>query len=933
MFSTARVLLLACLAAALPASAASFPPHLRFRSLETAEVVVHFHQGLERTARTAATLATEILRAHEARYGVKLRPVHLVIADTSDDPNGFATPLPYPLVHIRSVAPDGSDEFGNHDGWLRLVLTHELAHVVHLEQARGLVGFGRKLMGRAPYLFPNGFTPGWLLEGLATYEESEGTAFGRGRNPDVAMVPRMAALAGEFPMEDRATLGLDAWPGGIAAYFYGEAFVSELETSLGEGTLPEIARVHSGRVIPYTDDWTAHSVTGASFHTRWQEWRTAESRRAEGQAAAIRARGLRESVALTELGVRRTGPRFSPDGQWVAYTSRSLDRFRGVRVMRSDGSEDREIARRNGGTRLSWTPDGRGVVFDEPEVHRLFASFSDLRIVDVATGRVRTLSRGLRAREPDVASDGRSVVFVKQSGEGAELATLDLDGRNLRVLTASAPETSWSGPRFSPDARTVVASRWTQGGLLDLVLVDVASGAQTELTHDRAKDVEPAFAPGGHHVVFRSDRDGVSNLYALRLADRALFRVTNVLGGAFTPDVAPDGRSLVFADYSARGYDVHRMDVDWDALPAATPFADPYPASRPPAEPAAAADRPYRPLPTMLPRFWSPYFILSGEDRFGIVTAGLDPLFRHGWGADLHYGSESGRLGFRSYYQYDRLLPTLVAAWEDTSDPRDDGGYFQTRELTLRATVPIVRRVRHSQSLALSYRRRVEDIRDSPDARSLDLGALEAVWSLSSARSFPYSISPVEGFRLRLSYLREAPGLGSDLSLSKWSGDARYYTRVFGSTDALALRLGGGTTVGQEAFRDSYAVGGFPDGSLLDIVGTNAAVLRGYEDDAFRGRRFATANAEYRFPLGHPQRGWRSFPVFLRHLHASVSYDAAAAWSGDFERDDLKTGAGIALGADLLLGHRLPVTVTAGLAHGFDTGGETRGYFRAGLSF
>ena len=71
------------------------------------------------------------------------------------------------------------------------------------------------------------------------------------------------------------------------------------------------------------------------------------------------------------------------------------------------------------------------------------------------------------------------------------------------------------------------------------------------LTHDRAKDVEPAWSPGGDYVVFRSDRDGVSNLYAFRLADRALLRVTNVLGGAFTPDVSPGGDRLAFAEYGA----------------------------------------------------------------------------------------------------------------------------------------------------------------------------------------------------------------------------------------------------------------------------------------------------------------------------------------------------------------------------------------------
>ncbi|HEU5319499.1 MAG TPA: hypothetical protein VFX28_01765, partial [Methylomirabilota bacterium] len=168
-----RALLLALLlGAAPPAIPASFPPELRFRTLATPEAVVHYHAGLETTARVAAAIATEVMHALEKRYGVEVRPVHVVIADTTDDPSGFATPLPYPLVHIRAVGPDGTDEFGNHDGWLRLVLTHELAHIVHLDQAHGLVRAGRKVFGRAPFFFPNALTPTWMIEGLATYEET-----------------------------------------------------------------------------------------------------------------------------------------------------------------------------------------------------------------------------------------------------------------------------------------------------------------------------------------------------------------------------------------------------------------------------------------------------------------------------------------------------------------------------------------------------------------------------------------------------------------------------------------------------------------------------------------------------------------------------------------------------------------------------------------
>src|SRR5260221_8027205 len=94
--------------------AASFPPELRFRSLSTDRVTVHFHQGLEAMARRAAAPATEILERHEARYGVHLGRVNLVLPHVQDDPHRLASPLPHPPLHGRAGAPHGREDFGNY---------------------------------------------------------------------------------------------------------------------------------------------------------------------------------------------------------------------------------------------------------------------------------------------------------------------------------------------------------------------------------------------------------------------------------------------------------------------------------------------------------------------------------------------------------------------------------------------------------------------------------------------------------------------------------------------------------------------------------------------------------------------------------------------------------------------------------------------------
>jgi outer membrane protein assembly factor BamA len=334
------------------------------------------------------------------------------------------------------------------------------------------------------------------------------------------------------------------------------------------------------------------------------------------------------------------------------------------------------------------------------------------------------------------------------------------------------------------------------------------------------------------------------------------------------------------------------------------------------------------------PRFWTPWLELGEDDsQVGVATGGSDALFRHVWGARATYGTGTERLNVSGFYLYDRFRPTFVASAQDTTS-LFSAGRSRTRQLTLQAIAPLRRTVRSVQSLSLAWRREREEILGSadPDDRA-DLGGLQTAWTLSSARSYPMSISPSEGSRLRLAWLHEAGWLGSDVSLDKATVDARLYQRVLGERDVLALRAGGGETWGAPRFERSFAVGGYPDASLFDIVRTNEAVLRGYPDNAFSGRRYAAFNAEYRFPLASPQRGWRSAPLFLRHLRGSVFFDAAHAWSGAFRLEDVKTAAGAALGLDTAIGFTLPLRVELSLAHGFREQGDTRVYFRFGLAF
>ncbi len=902
-------------------SGASLPPRFRFQTFESGRVHVHFHREVEGPARRVMALVLEVLPGLEARYRVHVPSLDVVVHDASDSPNGLAASFPYPYVEIRTASDDGADS-GPTESWLRLVVTHELTHIVHLEEAGGIYGFGRRIFGRAPFLFPDALQPAWFIEGLAVREETRGTAFGRGRQTRTRMVVDAAARGGQLQKADQATLGLDRWPLGNAPYLFGEEFLSFLERKFGDSVTLDLARSHASSFRPYWDSRTFQKVTGFGLGTLWGEF-AGERRQGLGPEAAPRL--------LTDRGAVQTGPRLSPDGALLAYTSRTLDRLGEIRVMGRDGEGDRRLASRLSGGQLSWARDGSFLVFDETNQFRKFESRSDLYRVDLGTGHRTRLTSGLRASDPDLGPDlgkGPSVVFVQRFADRSELALLD-GARAPRVLTASPPGTEWSHPRFSPEGSAIAATRLLEGHS-DVVVVDPVTGTSHPVTHDRAVDAEPSWVDEGT-LIFRSDREDRSfRLFLVNRDGSGLRRVAHSPENAFAPAADLTTRTVFYSHYSASGYDLAR-----------TPFAEGDPVGEfvdllPPnhGEPPAFAGeaRPYRSLSSLRPRFVSPYFeVVADEWRFGLATASSDPLQRALWGLAGSWGTEVSKPNLLGYVRYDRWIPTFTALARVESSPSGRA----TRDLTegrLTMDLPLERSALRSQTLGLTTRRRRERIGHD----RLDTGVLAAAWVLDSTRTYPMSISPQDGVRVRVAATRELKALGSDLDFSKVIVDARAYSRL-GST-VLVTRLGGGWTLGPASPRRAFSVGGLASPALLDPVGDQPAVLRGYEtpdgtDDTRSGRKLAFGNLDWRIPLGHPQRGIGALPFFVRHLHLTASLDAAAVSSFRLNLSSARVGVSLGLGADVFLGHRIPLTLQGGIGQGLTRDGRTVPWFSIGFPF
>ena len=127
----------------------------------------------------------------------------------------------------------------------------------------------------------------------------------------------------------------------------------------------------------------------------------------------------------------------------------------------------------------------------------------------------------------------------------------------------------------------------------------------------------------------------------------------------------------------------------------------------------------------------------------------------------------------------------------------------------------------------------------------------------------------------------------------------------------LALSYGGGLSGGELRRRSAYFLGGYSAPvqdvlrSLFDFSRAGGATLRGYPYAFIHGNEFHVVNAEYRFPIAWIERGYSTFPVYLKRLHGMVYADYGLAFSSGWggpsgvHLSDFRLGVGGELRLDI----------------------------------
>lgn len=869
----------------------------------------------------------------------------LVLSDDSDLANGFATPFNFNRSVLFMAPPLGIGGLEDFDDWLRTLITHEYTHILHLDKAHKFPAGLRNIFGRFLLLFPNLLEPGWLVEGLATYKETDQQrGIGRGQSSLFAMLMRAETINGIKPVS-QVNLPITTWPAGVTRYLYGVYFMRFISEEYGEEKIQALVEAYSDNLFPFAINSTFNEVFGKDVTEMWSQFESWLDVHFSVQIENIKSKGAKESMSpglpITSTGYINQPVRAS--GNHVYYIRNAGNhQSELVRVDIENETASVQVL-----TEVHQKSDFRvhpeaGILLSQIEICGEYALYSDLYLYDEAKGALKRITECGRYVRANWAHDGKSIIALHHKAGRFELHRLSLNGDIEEVIWASTQGEIISQFDVSPDGQNLVAAIWRKKYGWNLELFNLKNKLWNPITRNTDIQDHPVYADNGNNVIYTADYDGTYNLYSYNISSKQHKKITNVIGGALQAEQGSSNGPLYYVGYTAKGTDIYRLNnTETKKLihPKSGELLKTYEYQTRP-----RSERDYSPWPSLRPRWWIPVLSMDDDSReAGFTTAGNDALGIHNYFLTLAYETENGiPIGSLVYTYSNRFIFSIARS---NNIFRDSNGNFNrarpTDSIQAVFAFPYTRLLSsHNFLLAAAWEKDSDHTLASSAIPVDDFedNLLGLAWLYNSARRYPLSISVNDGLNLRL-VAEDSDTFSSDFTGQVYTLDWKQYIRT-GDESVFAFRfLQGWGTESPIPFR----LGGEDSGVSLSLLGLSGAAvfgerkyaLRGYSEGLpqLRGRRTQLVSAEWRFPIKRVERGIMTPPLALMQWSGVVFVDSGAAYNQD-SPDKYYTGAGVEINADLNLFYLVPVRARLGYAHGFDNNiGDDRVYLSVGASF
>ena len=535
------------------------PASVRWQQIQTENFRIIFPKGAAQDGQRAINVLEYILQAEGKTLERQPSKISVVLHNHTAFSNGFV-----------SWAPKRSEWFltppqNNYaQNWLDQLALHEYRHVVQMDKLnQGLTKAMGFVVGQQAVGAVAGLVPLWFLEGDAVATETALTHAGRGRNPAFEMPLRTIALSENYQKYDKALFGSykDHVPN---HYEFGYQMVGWTRGKYGTQTFETSMNTVAQK--PYLFPFYPFKLgikketgnyTGALYKNAFSDltfrWNEQEMKTGYENVTPI---NLRKNNLYTNY----RSPQFIDDTTFVALKTGMAQIAQLVKVdingreqiIHTPGFINSELFSYSNGL-LAWTEQVRDLRWSN-------RSYSIVKLFNMKTGMEKTLQQRTRYYAPTLSPDGITLAVVDVPVEGTpSIVILDLLTGEEEHLPNPAG-VFFQTPAWCKDGKSLLVIVNNQDGK-SIARIDVATGQFTTVLPPSFHDISHP-VDGGLHAFFTGYYNGITNVYAVDYLTGKMFQVSLSRFGAFDPHPDNTGKHIVYADYSAKGYDLVKINLN-----------------------------------------------------------------------------------------------------------------------------------------------------------------------------------------------------------------------------------------------------------------------------------------------------------------------------------------------------------------------------------
>jgi hypothetical protein len=930
-----RILALCLVVPVLTANAVGPDPSQDWRIADSTHFRINYVAGqraqAERTARTAEAAFDKLTRQfHWEPQG----RTEIVLLDVFDLSNGYSTPFPFNKNALYLAPPDEGELLDN-SNWLELLITHELTHTVHLDKASGVPEFTRKIFGRSPVLFPNLFEPSWLIEGIATFNESTPEKQqGRLKGPTFEALMRIEKERGFLSLSELNSNGR-ALPTS-KQYLYGVYFYDFLTRQYGQDAAYRYIHNYSDNLLPRVHS-NPVALTGKPLDVLWQDFLLDLERQVDQRATLLKSSPRVDGTPLLESHFRINSISPTEHGVFAVVN----DGVTGSKLLQIDaGGNIQNLAGLRSNARIDVNPNG-SVLIAQPDICDNYNLFFDLYLWNTSDG-IKRLTQCQRYRHAVWA--GSRIAALKHEAGIASLDILKMQGGVLhkeRTLYSAIDGIEAIDLSASADgARVALIIKQTHAW--QVIEFDIERASSRVVFEYDQPLLGMRYARDDRNLEFIAAHDNVYNLWRFDTGTNVMTRLSHTYTSVtLQSGVAADG-SVVLGVLSADGTELRRMEnvVELEKVNVSASASLLQSTSATPARnDTLGGDKEYLAIRSIYPRTWLPLsFVDRGLKAYGVSTFGSDALGWHNYTLNVMWESTQGEaLGNLSYNYLDRHLFSITRnlwarQWSGNVGNETTTIYDRITDAQWVSMMPWLKSDRKihlgiGAAQQSTERVRISGLTTQPQmervgATFLKYDTRETNWYATNYNRGTLSNLLYETYRpfnnqydghvVRFDTLGLLP-LGRTVLSGRWSE-----VRASGNTEPF--QLGG-------AFESVL--------TQAPMINQRYLPLRGYtgSEIQLRGENARNLSVEWQTPLADVDRHAMSPPLGINRLSAAVFMDAGSVWNRGATPGNLVRGIGLELHAEIKLAYQIMLPFRVGIARGLDLNSGDHLYLQIGLGY